>query len=531
MATVRDAVFSSLRQLGMTTIFANPGSTEVAFLTDLPDDLEFVLALHENSVVAMAAGHALAAGSPALVLLHTTAGFGNGVGALATARTNKAPLVILVGQQDRRHLASEPFLAGHLQGLAGDYPVSIRTPDNAQAVPGAIMRAYHDAVLQKGPAVVIVPMGDWFEPADPDEAGALPAAPRQLSQSRAADPVVGQRLADTLAGATSPVIVVGPEADDAETWAALMVLADSLDVPVWQSSASSQAGFPGDHPRFQGHLPQLRDQLRKTLAGHDVVLVVGAPAFRQGTFRSGPFVESGTTVLVITDDPDEAGYSAAGLAVLGDARAVTVDLAARVPEQPRRQPPVPVRDVSALLPQATDPLRAEHVYAEVAKRLPAESTVLEESPSTRGKLLDLMPARAPFGFLTIAQGGLGFALPAATGIRMARPERPVVAMVGDGASLYGIQALWSAAHYRVGALFVILHNGGYAVMDRLASIQGGAGPWPGFAEIDPATLAAGFGCPSRRVTSYDELIAVLDEVIPTLADRTEPLLLDVHVEA
>ena len=531
MGTVRDQLFETLRELELTKIFANPGSTEVALLTDLPEDLDFVLALHENSVVAMAAGHALAAGRPSLVLLHTTAGFGNAVGAIATARTNRAPMVVLVGQQDRRHLASEPFLAGHLAGLAGDYPVSVRTPDNAQAIPGAVMRAYHDAVRGRGPAVVIVPMGDWFEPAEPRDTGALPAAPKVLAPSSAADPAVGQRLADTLTAAESPVLVVGPGADDARTWAALETLADHLDVPVWQSSSASQAGFPGDHPRFQGHLPQLRDALRKTLAGHDVVLVVGAPAFRQGTYRPGPFVEPGTTVLVVTDDADEASYSAADLAVLGDVRAITTDLAARIPVLPRRGVPVPVRDVSGLVPDPTGPLRAEHVYAEVAARLPRESTVLEESPSTRGKLLDLMPARSPFGFVTIAQGGLGFALPAATGIRMARPDRPVVAMVGDGASLYGIQALWSAAHYRVGALFVILHNGGYAVMDRLAQVQGGAGPWPGFAEIDPATLARGFGCPSRRVTSHAGLTAVLDEVVPTLGGRTEPLLLDVHVEA
>lgn len=526
MATVRDAVFDALRRLELTTIFANPGSTEVALLTDLPEDITFVLALHENSVVAMAAGGALAARTPSLVLLHTTAGFGNAVGAIATARTNKAPMVVLVGQQDRRHLASEPFLAGHLQGLAGDYPVSIRTPDNAQAVPGAILRAHHDAVLHRGPAVVIVPMGDWFEPAQEE---ALPAAPVALRRSAAADPAVGRQLADTLGRAASPVLVVGPGADDAGTWEALVTLADALDAPVWQSTSSSQAGFPGDHPRFQGHLPQLRDELRKVLAGHDVVLVVGAPAFRQGTYRPGSFVEPGTTVLVVTDDPDEAAYSAADLAVLGDVRAVTTDLAGRVPPVVRREVPVPVRDVR-VVPDGTDVLRAAHVYAEVARRLPAESTVLEESPSTRGQLLELMPARAPFGFLTIAQGGLGFAIPAATGIRMAMPTRPVVAMVGDGASLYGIQALWSAAHYRVGVLFVILHNGGYAVMDRLASLQGGSGPWPGFDEIDPATIARGFGCPARTITSHDELVRVLDEVIPTLGERTEPLLLDVHVE-
>lgn len=528
MGTVRDQLLEVLRQLELTTIFANPGSTEVALLTDLPEDIRFVLALHENSVVGMAAGHALAAGAPSLVLLHTTAGLGNAVGAIATARTNRAPMVVLVGQQDRRHLASEPFLAGHLSGLAGDYPVSVRTPDNAQAVPGAVLRAWHDARLGRGPALVIVPMGDWFEPAETE---APPAAPRALTRSAAADPEVGELLADGLAGAEVPAIVVGAGADDAATWAALVTLAENLDAPVWQASASSQAGFPGDHPRFQGHLPQLRDELRRTLAPHDVVLLVGTPAFRQGTYRPGAFVEAGTTVLVVVDDQDEAGYSAADQVVLGDVRAVMVDLAERVPARPRRTDPVPVRDVSGLVPEATAPLRAEHVFAEIAQRLPAESTVLEESPSTRGKLLDLMPARSPFGFVTIAQGGLGFALPAATGIKMALPDRPVVALVGDGASLYGIQALWSAAHYRVGALFVILHNGGYAVMDRLAAIQGGAGPWPAFPEVDPAMLAEGLGCPSRRITTHEQLTTVLSEVVPTLAERTEPLLLDVVVEA
>jgi benzoylformate decarboxylase len=462
------------------------------------------------------------------VLLHTTAGLGNAVGAIATARTNRAPMVIVVGQQDRRHLASEPFLAGHLSGLAGDYPVSVRSPEHPQAVPGAVMRAYHDARLHRGPAVVIVPMSDWLEAAETD---ALPAAPRALVRSAAADPVVGQQLADALTGATSPAIVVGPGADDPSTWAALTTLADRLDVPVWQSSAASQAGFPGDHPRFQGHLTQFRDELRKSLAGHDTILVVGAPAFRQGAYRSGAFVESGTTVLVVTDDPDEAGYSAADLAVLGDVRAVICDLADRIPEQPRRALPVPTHDVAGLAPPVTAPLRAEHVFAEVAARLPAASTVLEESPSTRGRLLDLMPARAPFGFLTVAQGGLGFAMPAATGIKLAQPARPVVAMVGDGASLYGIQTLWSAAHYRAGVLFVVLHNGRYAVMDRLAAARGGVGPWPDFAEIDPVVLAQGFGCSSRRIITHDELVAVLDEVVPTLSERTEPLLLDVHVEA
>ena len=141
---MRDAVIDVFRDRGLTTLFANPGSTEVPFLAGLPDDLDFVLALHEASVVGMATGWAMAKREPALTILHTTAGLGNAVGALATARVNRAPLVVLVGQQDRRHLAHEPFLAGRLQGLAGDYPVWVDQPVRPQDLPGSISRAWHE---------------------------------------------------------------------------------------------------------------------------------------------------------------------------------------------------------------------------------------------------------------------------------------------------------------------------------------------------------------------------------------------------
>ena len=175
MRTVRAATFDVFRQYGLTTIFANPGSTEVAFLTDLPDDIGFVLALHEGSVVGIATGYATAAGRPALVNLHTTAGLGNAVGALATARTNRVPLVVVLGQQDRRHLAYKPFLAGELEGLAGAYPVWVHQPVRPQDVPGAVARAWHEARDGHGPALMIVPSDDWAEPAE-EAAIAAPAA-------------------------------------------------------------------------------------------------------------------------------------------------------------------------------------------------------------------------------------------------------------------------------------------------------------------------------------------------------------------
>jgi benzoylformate decarboxylase len=520
--TVRDATFDVLREYGLTTLFANPGSTEITLLADLPDDLRFVLALHEGAVLALATGFAIGRGEPALAIVHTTAGLGNAVGALATARVNRAPLVVLVGQQDRRHLASEPFLAGRLRGLAGEYPVWADEPTRAQDVPGAVARACHEAVTGRGPALVIVPMDDWTAEAGPDEER---IAPRRVLRAEGADPAAVAELADFLAAAERPALVAGAGADEPGTWLALVALAERLGCPVWQEPFGGSVGFPQDHALFAGHLPGDRERLRAALAPCDAVLVVGAPAFRQYPYQPGPFVEPGTKVAIVSRDAAEVHRSTADLAVLAHPAPVCAELARIVPERDAtpRAPFTP-----PLLSQPSEPLRAGHVLAALAGRLPPDAIVIEESPSSRSELLARLPARAPLGSLSPAMGGLGFALPAATGLRMALPDRPVVAIVGDGSSLYAIQALWSAAQYRAGALFVILSNGGYAIMDRLAELQGGSGPWPRV-EVDVAGLARAFGCAAQKVSTHDELVATLDDVVPGLVAREEPLLIEVAV--
>jgi benzoylformate decarboxylase len=523
--TVRTATFEVFRRLGLTTIFANPGSTEVPFLTGLPDDITFVLALHEGSVVGVATGWAIANDRPALVNLHTTAGLGNAVGALATARVNRAPLVVLVGQQDRRHLALEPFLTGRLAGLAGDYPVWVDQPATAQDVPGAIVRAHHEAVTGRGPAIVIVPMDDWQQPI----AGTGPiAGALQVRRPAGVDEQTLAEVTGWLDGARAPLIVVGAGADTAGTRTALVELSERLDAPVRQEAFGARAGFPQDHPNYLGLLPAARGRLREVLAGHDVILVVGAPVFRQYPYEPGPFVDDGVRIVEVSQDPAEVHRSPADLSVLTDPQVFCAALAGRVARRepsgraPRAVPTVPP-------PGPGEPLRAPHVYALLAERTDRDTVIVEETPSTRQVLEQLVPSREPLGFLSAAMGGLGFGLPAAIGVRMARPDRPVIAVLGDGSSMYGVQALWTAANYGVGALFVVLANGGYAIMDKLAERAGGKAPWPSFPEVRLSALATALGCPARRVSSYDELLEVFDDVLPRLREMDRPLLLDIDV--
>ncbi|WP_035781643.1 thiamine pyrophosphate-dependent enzyme, partial [Arthrobacter sp. H14] len=335
-----------------------------------------------------------------------------------------------------------------------------------------------------------------------------------------------------------PAIMAGSGNDTEAGWAALTALAEKLQAPVWIEPFGSRAGFDQTHPLYQGQLPADRPRVRQALDSTDVLLVVGTAAIRQYPFTTGPLVPEGTRVFVLTDDAVQANRSPAELAVVGDpaalCNAVTALLhggqagrdtatggksAAGAAAEQYRLPP----------PAAGEPLRASHVFELLAARLEEDTILVEESPSSRPALQALVPARRPLGFLSAAMGGLGFAMPASIGLKMALPERPVVAVVGDGSSMYSIQSLWTAAQSGVGVVFLVLANGGYAVMDRLAEQRDSKPAWPSFPEISVSTIATGLGVSARRVEDYSNLIEVFDEVLTNAARRTEPVLLEIAV--
>jgi benzoylformate decarboxylase len=528
MTTVRESAFEVMRRHGMTRIFGNPGSTEISFLTDLPADIEFVLALHEGSVVGIASGHALATGAPAFVNLHTAPGLGNAGNAIAAARDSRAPLVIVVGQQDRAQSALSPFLTGRdLDRLAGTYPVWTTTPARPQDLPGAIGRAWHEARTGRGPALVIAPMGDWEQQADPDAVG----APERLLLAASVDAAAAGELADMIEASRSPVLVVGAGADDEDGWAGTVALAERLVCPVWQEAFSDRAGFPQHHPLWAGHLPWQRSRMRATLAPHDLIVVLGAGVLRLYLYEAGPFLEPGTQVAVVSDDPAQLHRSAAGLAVLAAPGPLAGAVAALIDQRPfdpaatrlHATPPAPAP------PAPGEPLRPGHVFEALARLLPANAILVEESPSSRPELLEWVLAREPMGFMANANGGLGFGISSAIGLRMGAPDRPVVAVLGDGSIMYSIQALWTAARYGVGVLAIVMSNGSYAVMDGLANAVGRTSAWPTFEDVRIAPIAEALGVSARRIERHDELGVALEEAVDGLAGASRPLLLDVAV--
>jgi benzoylformate decarboxylase len=213
MPTVREAVVCLLRELGMTTVFGNPGSTELPFFRDFPDDFRYVLGLQESVVVGMADGYAQATRNAALVNLHSAAGVGHAMGNIFTAYRNRTPLVITAGQQARSILPYEPFLfATQATTLPEPYVKWSCEPARGEDVPGAIARAYHIAMQAPcGPTFVSIPVDDWDRTTEP-------IVKRTVSRSTHPDPDLIATIAERLDRCQRPAFVVGPGVDRNDAW-------------------------------------------------------------------------------------------------------------------------------------------------------------------------------------------------------------------------------------------------------------------------------------------------------------------------
>jgi benzoylformate decarboxylase len=340
-------------------------------------------------------------------------------------------------------------------------------------------------------------------------------------------------IAGLLGRAGSPALVTGAGADSAGTWEALVSLADLLDCPVFQEPFTARAGFPQDNPRFAGFLPAGRAALRAALAPYDTVVVVGAAMLRQYQYEPGPLFEPGTRTAVISEDIAEVRRSPVDAGLVAPLAAAVTALAHSVTPVPRRPgTPSPTGQADLLrerLAEHAHGMTPETLFTELAARADADTVVVEESPSSRDALQLLVPTRSPLGFLSAAMGGLGFGIPAAIGVRMAMPRRPVLAVIGDGSSIYCIQALWTAARYGVGVVIFVMDNGRYLVMDRQTARRGKI-PWPWFENVRVDRLAEALGVQAVRVSAREQLAGVLDRVMPGLRDRDKPLVVDVQLE-
>lgn len=516
--TVREAVLKLLRDLDIRTVFGNPGSTELPMFRAFPADFHYVLGLQEAVVVGMADGYAQARHNASIVNLHSAAGVGHAMGNIFTAFRNQTPMIVTAGQQSRSILPFDPFLsATQATELPRPYVKWSCEPARAQDVPLALARAYYVAMQPpRGPVFVSIPADDWEQTTDWVET-------RQVSRRTAGDPLHLARFASLLNAARCPVIVVGPGVDRDQAVDLLVAFAEKHQAPVYEAPMSARCSFPERHALFKGFLPAMRERIVERLQGHDLVLVLGAPAFTYHIEGKGPHVPAGCQLLQIVDDPNQAAWTPVGdslVSSLDTALQTLMDAAVPCANREHQAATEPRVTYQA---KAGQPMSVPLVLQALSTLLGPEDVVCEEAPGSRSDIQAHLPMRGAESFYTMASGGLGHGMPAAVGLALARREmkKPgrVIALIGDGSSMYSIQALYSAVQEKLPMTFLILNNGKYRALQDFAGVFGYApGEIPAGTDLpllDFVRLAEGQGMRGDRVFDPARLQQSLSSALST----------------
>ncbi len=518
MTHVRDATFELFRRHGMTTMFGNPGSTELPMLADYPDDFRYILGLQEAVAVGMADGYAQATGRVAHVNLHTAPGVGNGVGAIFNAQANKAPLLVTGGQQ-ARHLITLNANLTNRDAVEVPKPFvkwSYEVP-RAADVPAALAQAIHWATLPpKGPAFVSIPMDDWAAEVEDQAVGWV--TQRETYGRAIPDNETLRQLAARVDAAQNPVFVAGPDIDAGGGWDAAVAFAEKAHLPVWAPppTGGNRLSFPEGHRYFRGVLPPAIGPIGEVLKGHDLILVIGSSVFAYYPNIPGPALPEGAELVQITSDPFEAARAQIGDAILADP-ALTLQALVELVSASQRTEPEPLPE----LPPIEDgtPLAAGAVHATLAELI-GDGIVVLESPTSTPALRQRMKISRPGSYYFAAGGGLGFGLSAALGVQLAHPDRKVVCVLGEGSAQYAITGLWTAAAYNLPVTFLIMRNDEYGILKWFGALEQCEGmPGMDLPALECVKIAEAYGVPAQRVDGLEALRAGLGDAMAADAPR------------
>lgn len=528
-----EAFLDVLAGAGVRHIFGNPGTTELPLIDALSRDRRFhyIFGIHEIPVMAAAGGFAMASGSVGVVNLHTLAGLGNAMGMLSNAFMEGTPLVVTAGQQDTRLRFDEPVIEGDLVTVAKPLVKWAAEVNRPQDMPNAVRRAIQTALTPPtGPVFLSLPID-----VQQAEAGSLDTSPPWRPDGHARPPRMAlNRVADVLASAVNPVILAGSRVTEANGCEELAAFAECLGAPVYAESAASHGRLPmaSDHPLYRGPISHWGPDIRTTLAEHDLVFVVGTNFLRLYIHMGDESpLPPGIRVVHLDSHAREIGKNfAIETGLLCDPKAGLNDLLHEVRARlsPSHCETIAIRNAESVLESEqlrrglwtelerdrdARPMTPSTLMLALAKVLPANVAVVEEAPTTHGNLWEKLGVLTdPKAFFAHRGWALGWGIGTALGVKLAWPDRPVLALIGDGSSLYGIQGLWTAARHNIPVVFVICNNSRYKILQvcgdvlNLPSLRAGA---PGMTLGEPAVdfvgLAKSLGVDAHRVTEPEEL--------------------------
>jgi len=538
--TGRRAFLQLLVDEGVTHLFGNPGTTELAIMEVVPDfpQLKFVLGLQEAAVMAMADGFCRASGRLAAANVHVMPGLGNAMGALYNAKFSGSPVILTAGQQEQGHGLLEPLLYEPLVPVAQPLVKWAVEVTRAADLPRILHRAAKIALTPPtGPVFLSLPGDVLDEEVDVDMGRAV----RVETSSRPGDETLA-KVSEMLLGARRPAIIAGQELAQRNAFAEASELAELLGAAVYQSSVPYSAQFPTAHPAFMGALTRQQKQVRAALEAHDLVLCLGADLLRMSVYSPLEPLPENLPVIHISERAHELGKNyRTDVAVQADVKQTLLSLLPLLRQKADRAGAAgrlseiksknwsAQRDkarIDALLAAETSPIDPAYLMLRFTETLPRDAVVVDEGLVSTYSLPKFLKLAGPQDYYGLASGGLGFAVPGAVGISMALPGRPIAVMVGDGSAMYGIQGLWTAAHERLPITYIVANNRGYRIIkERLVAFRK-TDRFTGMdlrdPDIDFVSLAEAFGLAARRVTDPQDIAPALREAyasgVPNVVD-------------
>jgi benzoylformate decarboxylase len=533
-------------------IFGNPGTTEMPILDSLLEypDLRYIMTLQESIAVGAAHYYAQASGKTGVVNLHVAPGLGNGLGMLYNGYEANSPMLVTAGQQDRRMRLREPLLGHDLVAMAAPivkWSVEVQSADEMAPILHRALKIAHDP--PEGPVFVALPI-DVME----QDTTAGPVAASELYRRAQPDAAGIERAAALLAAARRPVIIVGDGIARSGAQDELVALAELVGAPVYYEGLYHQVDFPTDHPNCSLRLPFDHAAIRTTLGDADAVLLAGGSFFEEVWFDQGSPFPDGARVVQIEASPTKLAHNfPLDLGLVGDPRdslrALRARLAAATDGDFRsaaaaRNEALASAQKRELDGQASrakqkwndEPIAAARLMAEIRDAMPKNTVVVNEAITLTPDVMRTLSFPRAGDYYGTRGGGIGQAVPGAIGVKVAHPDRPVLAISGDGSALYTIQALWTSAHHDLPMVWVILHNRAYRILKfNLDNYQRRFGlpgdrPYPHMdltePEVDFAAIARGFGVAAEQVSKPDQIRPALDRAFQS----GKPYLLDVLID-
>ncbi len=526
----RQAFVELLISEGVTHLFGNPGTTELPIMQALPDypGLKFVLGLQEAVVMGMADGYARASRQLTAANVHVAPGLGNAMGALYNAKFTGSPVILTAGQQEQGHGLLEPLLYDNLTLMAAPLVKWSTEVTRLQDLPRIMRRAAKIAMTPPtGPVFISLPGDILNEIAEVDLGQSVRIDHRVRPSDQSLD-----NLANALLSAKNPVIISGQELRSKQAFDDAGELATLLGAAVFQESVPFSATFSTSHNQYLGMLTRSQENVRKTLEPFDLIFCLGADLLRMSVYSPVEPLPHHSRVIHLSERSAELGKNyrtelALQANVCETLQSLLPLLRARIDSNYKEQANARAMAleqqnwsnkrkhsvIQVLTQSALRPMLASTFVMHITSQLTPDVIVVEEALTSTQALSHYLHQHDHDSFFGLASGGLGFAIPGAVGISMAKPGRPVVAIVGDGSAMYGIQGLWTAAHFKLPITYVIANNKGYRIIkERLVSMQG-SDRFIGMDMNDPAIdycqLAQSMGMPSMKVSDPSELDAAL----------------------